>query len=174
MRTLIYPLSLAAFFLCMASCQKGPSLDDQLLSTRRYLITGKWLITSADTKVYSAENLVKDTTISYVSPSSSASSAWYYIFNRDSTAFITTLPYTKTGSTKLYTDTTARLRYTIQGDNVIFTDTMNKPVEQSRLAQLTGYTLEFVSSSTGAPPTGWNLDATKKYSFVKDQTFIKQ
>jgi hypothetical protein len=163
-----YYLAIIFFTLsCFYACKK-----DTIKKENASLITGSWLVSQQNTRVYDLNTnaLLKDTTITY--NSANYGQAWYDIYNTDGTAYVTTTPYTKPGSSTLYTDTTSYLHYSILGSSLFIKPTSGG-TETDPILQLTLNILTLERTYNGHPLANWGLDVNANYTFVVDTYYSR-
>ena len=169
-------LALLALFILFSACKKSDnSKPDQPGTDNAKLIVGKWLQTKLNIKVSNpGGTLVKDTTIDYTTVDNKWSS-YYFIFNADGSAYVTSLPYTKKGSNKQYSDTTSYLTYKISGKTLLLTELgIAGSSETHSIIQLNSSILEMTNSYNSQPNSDWGLDQKIIYKFTADSEFSKQ
>jgi hypothetical protein len=172
MKKLYHILLIAIATSTLISCQKGEIIGGKTQNAS--LITGKWLVYQQNTKVFDLNDnsLLKDTILLY--SNTNFSQAWYQIYNNDGTAYVTTTPYKKTGSSVMTVDTTSYLHYTIMGSSFLKLTKNGGGIETDPILSLTQSDLKLESKYTATPATGWGLDANTNYLFVVDTYYAKQ
>ena len=165
-------LSLFSAILLFAACSKSgnnPSKNpDPSVS-----ILGSWLVTSEHVKVYTinTNTLVQDTTTTQFGTFNQF--RWYYIFNKDGSAYETTLPIGHGAiGQDVHPDTTDWMTYTVTG-KVINVDEGEKYTFTILQSTATNLGLEEVFITP--PGTDYpKLDANTTYKFVRDTYYDKQ
>jgi hypothetical protein len=172
MKNLYNLLLIAIAISTVFSCTKGEIVGGKTQNAS--LITGKWLVYQQNTKVYDLNDntLLKDTTLLY--SSTNFTQAWYQIYNSDGSAYVTTTPYKKTGSSVMSTDTTSYLHYTITGSSFLKLTKNGGGIETDPILSLTQTDLELQNKYTATPATGWSLDVNTNYLFVVNSYYTKQ
>ncbi len=132
------------------------------------LIVGKWLINKRRLSIYTLDDiLVKDTIITFTNESDFA---WYEICNRDGNAYITSLPYKKTGATDIYTDTIYRTTYNISGNKMA----LYTIDDHSLFKSYTILLLSLTQMECERQSFGWSVDLSTQYKFVSDLYYTRQ
>ena len=169
----LYHLAFILLLICtLFACQKGEIIGGKTQNAS--LITGKWLVYQQNTRIFDLNDnsLLKDTTLLY--SNTNFSQAWYQIYNTDGTAYVTTTPYKKTGSSVMTVDTISYLHYTIMGSSFLKLTKNGGGIETDPILSLTQSDLKLESKYTATPATGWGLDANTNYLFVVDTYYAKQ
>ncbi|MDB5114787.1 MAG: hypothetical protein JWQ79_279 [Mucilaginibacter sp.] len=170
MRNYSYLVLITLYVCFVFSCKKDAASNK---SANTALIVGKWLVTQQNTKVYDLNTnvLLKDTTLYFTG--ANLNLATYNIYNADATAYVTTMPYKKAGSSVPSIDTTSYLHYTILGSSL-----MLKPngggSETDPIIQLTQTNLVLENTQTSRLNAGWGLDINTNYLLVQDSYYTKQ
>ena len=165
-------LSFILLIACtLFACKKSDTIS--IKATNTSLISGKWLVYQQNTKVYDLNTnaLLKDTTLSYTAKS--VSQPWYETYNTDGSAYVTSKPYKKAGSSVMSADTTAYLHYSILGSNLTL-----KPygggIETDPIVTISQTDLNLQKTYNSLPPAGWGLDMATNYLFVVQNYYTKQ
>lgn len=166
-------LSLLLIVLLFAACSKSGS-NPSKNSDQGASIVGSWLVNTEHVKVYSIKTntLVFDTTTTQFGTVNQF--RWYYIFNKDGSAYETTLPigHGPGIGEDVHPDTTDWMTYTVTGKtiNVVEGEKYSFTILQSSATKLA---LEevFVTPAGSEYP---ELDVYTTYKFVQDTYYDKQ
>jgi len=166
-----YLLIIPSFACILFSCKKADVAGGKVQNAA--LIVGTWKSYQQDTKIYDLEtnDLLKDTVITY--KAANVGLAGYNIFNSDGSAYITTLPYKKTGATVATIDTTSYLQYTLIGSSLTLKQNIGGS-ETDPIISITDSDLVLEKMYLSTPATGMGLDVNTSYKFVVDTFFTKQ
>src|ERR1700761_4762937 len=154
----LYHLAFILLLICtLFACQKGEIIGGKTQNAS--LITGKWLVYQQNSRIFDLNDnsLLKDTTLLY--SNTNFSQAWYQIYNTDGTAYVTTTPYKKTGSSVMTVDTISYLHYTIMGSSFLKLTKKGGVIEPDPILSLTQSDLKLKKKYPAPPATGWGLDA---------------
>lgn len=169
MKTVCKLLTSIIFILMITSCKKEG--DVKISSKNALLIVGKWQSDQRHTLIYTLDNgtLVKDTVIKYGATNNI--NWWFEIYDTGGNAFVTGKPYIQNKVTK--TDTTAFLKYTINGSNIILKPTSGGS-EAKTILGLSESNMALEGVYNGLPRPGWGLDLRTEYHFVEQTFYTKQ
>jgi hypothetical protein len=165
-------LFIVLIVFCIYSCKKEGNV--QSTNINQSAIVGKWQTTKTRFRIYTLSGaLVRDSTIVFTGLSTLQ--AWDEIYNTDGTAYVTTLPYKKLGSSTLYTDTSSSLTYKVSGSILtLYEDGGSTLDETDAILQLNASSMEIESTYSTIADSFWDLEANVTYKFIEDIYYAKQ
>ncbi len=167
-------LSLLSAILLFSACTKKGNNPPSSTNTNLSVL-GTWQVTSDRAKAYSTSTnaLIQDTT--YTTFGDNNEFAWRYIFNKDGSYYVTTLPAGHGGvGVNVHPDTTSYLHYSISGKTLTYTEDGDDTKYHYTILQSTATTLELESVYTATGDSSDpKLDMNTTYKFVEDTYYTK-